>query len=97
MFNACAKSITLISSRKPPVAFRETITQRADFCLHAQKAIGGACQYTKVVGYIKPVEPDLETGNDVAFESVVMGGNIPTNFIPAIEKVTVTHKLPILF
>ena len=39
------------------------------------------------------MEPDPETGKDVAFESVVMGGNIPTNFIPAIEKVT----LPTLF
>ena len=28
-----------------------------------------------------------ETGKDVEFESVVMGGNVPSNFIPAIEKV----------
>jgi len=35
------------------------------------------------------MEPDPETGKN-AFESVVMGGNIPTNFIPAIEKVTLS-------
>ena len=72
---------------KPRVAFRETITQRADFAYTHKKQTGGAGQYAKVVGYIEPMEPDPETGKDVAFESVVMGGNIPTNFIPAIEKV----------
>ncbi|EDR02252.1 uncharacterized protein LACBIDRAFT_309922 [Laccaria bicolor S238N-H82] len=71
---------------KPRVAFRETITQRADFAYTHKKQTGGAGQYAKVVGYIEPMEPDPETGKDVAFESVVMGGNIPTNFIPAIEK-----------
>jgi len=32
------------------------------------------------------MEFDEELGRDTAFESVVMGGNIPTNFIPAVEK-----------
>jgi len=73
---------------KPRVAFRETITQRADFAYAHKKQTGGAGQYAKVVGYIEPMEPDPETGKVVAFESVVMGGNTLTNFIPAIEKVT---------
>jgi elongation factor G len=75
---------------KPRVAFRETITQRADFAYTHKKQTGGAGQYAKVVGYIEPTEPDPETRKDVAFKSVVMGGNIPTNFIPAIEKVTLS-------
>ena len=72
---------------KPRVAFRETITQRADFSYTHKKQTGGAGQYAKVIGYIEPMEVDPETGKDVGFESVVMGGNIPTNFIPAVEKV----------
>jgi elongation factor G len=72
---------------KPRVAFRETITQRAQFSYTHKKQTGGAGQYAKVIGFIEPMEHDPETGKDVAFESVVMGGNIPTNFIPAVEKV----------
>jgi len=72
---------------KPRVAFRETITQRADFSYTHKKQTGGAGQYAKVIGFIEPMEFDPELGKDVGFESVVMGGNIPTNFIPAVEKV----------
>jgi len=72
---------------KPRVAFRETVTQRAEFTYTHKKQTGGAGQYAKVIGHIEPMEMDPDTGKDVAFESVVMGGNIPTNFIPAVEKV----------
>ena len=63
---------------KPRVAFRETITQRADFAYTHKKQTGGAGQYAKVVGYIEPMEPDPETGKDVAFENVVM--DVPVSF-----------------
>ena len=32
------------------------------------------------------MEPDGDSGTDTAFESVVMGGNVPSNYIPAVEK-----------
>lgn len=72
---------------KPRVAFRETITRRADFSFTHKKQTGGAGQYAKVIGFIEPMGLDPETGKDVEFESVVMSGNVPSNFIPAIEKV----------
>ncbi|PFH50016.1 hypothetical protein AMATHDRAFT_62038 [Amanita thiersii Skay4041] len=71
---------------KPRVNFRETITQRAEFNYTHKKQTGGAGQYAKVVGHIEPMEPDPETGKDVQFENVVMGGSIPANYIPAVEK-----------
>ncbi|KAL6310270.1 elongation factor G mitochondrial [Sparassis latifolia] len=71
---------------KPQVAFRETITQRADFHYTHKKQSGGAGQYGRVIGYVEPMEFDSKTGQDVAFENVVMGGNIPTQYIPACEK-----------
>ncbi|KAG5335867.1 Elongation factor G, mitochondrial [Termitomyces sp. Mn162] len=71
---------------KPRVAFRETITQRAEFTYTHKKQTGGAGQFAKVIGHIEPMERDPETGKDVEFENVVMGGTIPTNFIPAVEK-----------
>lgn len=72
---------------KPRVAFRETITQRAEFNYTHKKQTGGAGQFARVIGYVEPMEYSEELGRDVDFENVVMGGNVPTNFIPAVEKV----------
>ena len=33
------------------------------------------------------MEKDPETGKDLEFENVVMGGNVPSNYIPAVERV----------
>ena len=72
---------------KPRVAFRETITQKAEFnCTH-KKQTGGASQYAKVIGYIEPMKRNPETGKDVEFENVIIGAIIPNNFIPAVERV----------
>lgn len=72
---------------KPRVAFRETITQPVPFNYTHKKQSGGAGQYGKVVGRLEPMELDPETGKDTAFESVVIGGNIPSGYIPAVQKV----------
>ncbi|KAI5891779.1 translation elongation factor G [Schizophyllum commune H4-8] len=71
---------------KPRVAFRETITQPADFVYTHKKQTGGQGQYAKMEGRIEPCEYDPEKGTDVEFESQIMGGAIPSNYIPAIEK-----------
>lgn len=73
---------------RPQVAFRETITQRAEFNYVHKKQTGGNGQYAKVIGFIEPMTVDPETGKDVAFENVVMSGNVPHNFIPAVERVS---------
>ena len=75
---------------KPRVAFRETITQRADFFYTHKKQSGGAGQYARVIGFVEPMEMDPETGKDIEFVNQVMGGNIPSNYIPACEKVCLT-------
>lgn len=72
---------------KPRVAFRETITEAAKFDYTHKKQSGGAGQFGKVKGIIEPMEPD-EAGKDTAFENRVVGGNIPNQYIPAIEKVS---------
>ncbi|KAJ3488589.1 hypothetical protein NLI96_g2718 [Meripilus lineatus] len=77
---------TECTTGKPRVAFRETITQRAEFSYTHKKQTGGAGQYARVIGHVEPMEMDEETGKDIAFENLVMGGNIPSNFIPACEK-----------
>lgn len=71
---------------KPRVAFRETITQATPFNYTHKKQSGGAGQYGKIVGRIEPMEMDEATGKDTAFESNVVGGNIPASYIPAVQK-----------
>ncbi|CEI91397.1 Putative Elongation factor G [Rhizopus microsporus] len=71
---------------KPRVAFRETITQPAKFNYTHKKQSGGAGQFGRVMGVIEPMARDEETRKDIEFENRVVGGNIPTNYIPACEK-----------
>ncbi|KAH9987056.1 elongation factor G mitochondrial [Russula vinacea] len=71
---------------RPQVAFRETVTERAEFAYTHKKQTGGAGQYARVIGHIEPMEMDADSGKDTGFESVVMGGNVPSNYIPAVEK-----------
>ncbi len=65
----------------PQVAYRETITRRADFNYTHKKQTGGAGQFGRVAGWIEPL-PD----GDFEFESQIVGGAIPTEFIPSCEK-----------
>lgn len=71
---------------KPRVAFRETVTKEGQFNYTHKKQTGGAGQFARVMGFIEPMERDPETGQDVAFESRIVGGTIPQSFIQACEK-----------
>ena len=64
----------------PQVAYRETVSQRADFAYTHKKQTGGSGQYGKVCGYIEPSDQDWEFVDDVA------GGAIPREFMSAVEK-----------
>lgn len=74
-------------SGKPRVAYRETITERAEFYHTHKKQTGGAGQFARVIGCVEPIPFDPENGQDKEFVNTVMGGNIPHNYIPACEKV----------
>jgi elongation factor G len=74
------------STGRPRVNFRETLTERADFHYTHKKQSGGAGQFGRVIGYVEPMAPDAETGATLGFADSVMGGNIPSNYIPAVEK-----------
>ncbi|MFN7727872.1 MAG: elongation factor G [Bdellovibrio sp.] len=69
----------------PQVAYRETISQAADYDYQHKKQTGGSGQYAKVVGRIAPLEPQ-EDGKTFLFENKVVGGRIPREFIPAVEE-----------
>ena len=67
---------------KPQVAYRETITQLIEDSYTHKKQTGGSGQYGKIDYRIKPGE----TGSGYTFTSTVVGGNVPKEFFPAIEK-----------
>jgi elongation factor G len=66
----------------PQVAYRETITQEIDDSYTHKKQSGGSGQFGKIDYRIKPGEP----GTGYVFSSSVVGGNVPKEFFPAIEK-----------
>jgi elongation factor G len=67
---------------EPQVAYRETITQEVEDSYTHKKQSGGSGQFGKIDYRIKPGEP----GSGFVFKSTVVGGNVPKEFFPAIEK-----------
>ena len=74
---------TDVETGKPRVAYRETITQRAEFNYTHKKQTGGSGQYGRVAGYMEPI---TEGDEDFIFDNQVRGGAIPTQYIAACEK-----------
>jgi elongation factor G len=66
----------------PQVAFRETVSKRADVDYTHKKQTGGSGQFARVKMTIEP----NEAGKGFEFENKVVGGNVPKEYIPGVQK-----------
>jgi elongation factor G len=66
----------------PQVAYRETITREAEIDYTHKKQSGGSGQFARVKIVFEP-NPE---GEDFLFDSKVVGGNVPKEYIPGVEK-----------
>ncbi len=70
-----------VETGNPQVAYRETISQRADFNYTHKKQTGGSGQYGRVAGFIEPYTED-----NYEFVNNIKGGAIPNEYIPSCDK-----------
>ncbi|MFW6033049.1 MAG: elongation factor G, partial [Phycisphaeraceae bacterium] len=71
-----------VDTKPPKIAYRETITARAEGHHRHKKQTGGAGQFGEVFLRVEP----LERGAGFEFSNDVFGGAIPNQFMPAVEK-----------
>ncbi len=67
---------------QPQVAYRETITKPSDIDYTHKKQTGGSGQFARVKLEIEPGE----SGSGLEFVSKIVGGNVPKEYIPGVEK-----------
>ncbi|MEW5910694.1 MAG: elongation factor G, partial [Thermodesulfobacteriota bacterium] len=69
-----------VETGMPEVAYRETISKKAEFNYVHKKQTGGAGQYGRVAGFLEPSEENY------TFIDKIVGGSIPREYIPSCDK-----------
>ena len=71
---------------EPRVPYRETITKKAEGSYRHKKQSGGRGQFGEVWLKLEPIQNPEDPEKDYEFSWDVVGGNIPTKFMPSVEK-----------
>jgi elongation factor G len=66
----------------PQVAYRETVSREAEIDYTHKKQSGGSGQFARVKMVISPTKP----GEGYSFESKIVGGSVPKEYVPGVEK-----------
>jgi elongation factor G len=66
----------------PQVAYRETLTKTAEIDYTHKKQTGGTGQFARIKLVFEPLPP----GSGFVFENDTVGGSVPREFVPAVEK-----------
>ena len=69
-----------VETGAPQVAYREAISERAEFDYTHKKQTGGSGQFGRVAGFVEPIEDEYE------FVDKIKGGTIPNEYISACDK-----------
>ena len=80
---------------QPKVNYREALTMPSEFDYKHKKQTGGSGQFAHVVGTLAPLPEDPERPEDKSFEfhNATVGGSVPKEYIPGVEKASVSLSL----
>lgn len=75
-----------VETGAPKVNYREAPTKEIAYDVRHKKQSGGSGQFAHIAGIMSPIPEDDESGETFIFEEKVVGGVVPQQYIPAVEK-----------
>ncbi|MDR1384559.1 MAG: elongation factor G [Planctomycetaceae bacterium] len=75
-----------VETSPPKVSYREAPTREITYDVRHKKQSGGSGQFAHIAGIMSPIPEDDESGETFIFEEKVVGGVVPQQYIPAVEK-----------